>query len=242
MTQNIYDDETFFAGYARLGRSVEGLEGAAEWPVLRALLPELKGAKVLDLGCGYGWFCRWAREQGADEVLGIDVSEKMLARARETTADPVIGYARQDLERLALQRDSFDLVYSALAFHYIENLRGLFEQVQRGLVDGGSFVFSVEHPMYTAPSEPTWVVDAKGNRTWPVDRYLEEGPRSTDWLAKGVIKQHRTVATYINILLQSGFALTHVEEWGPTIEQIALRPALEAERHRPPFLLIAARR
>ena len=126
MTQNIYDDETFFAGYARLGRSVEGLEGAAEWPVLRALLPELKGAKVLDLGCGYGWFCRWAREQGADEVLGIDVSEKMLGRARKTTDDPAIGYARQDLERLALQRDSFDLVYSALAFHYIENLRGLF--------------------------------------------------------------------------------------------------------------------
>ena len=119
MTQNIYDDETFFAGYSKLGRSVEGLEGAAEWPVLRALLPEMKGARVLDLGCGFGGFGRWAREAGATEVLGIDVSEKMLARARETTDDPAIGYARQDLERLALQRDSFDLVYSSLVFHYI---------------------------------------------------------------------------------------------------------------------------
>ena len=65
MTQNIYDNEEFFAGYSRLPRSVEGLDGAPEWPALRAMLPELRGRRVLDLGCGFGWFCRWAREQGA---------------------------------------------------------------------------------------------------------------------------------------------------------------------------------
>jgi SAM-dependent methyltransferase len=65
MAQNIYDNEEFFEGYSRLPRSVEGLDGAPEWPALRALLPDLRGLDVLDLGCGFGWFCRWARGQGA---------------------------------------------------------------------------------------------------------------------------------------------------------------------------------
>ena len=82
MTQNIYDDPGFFDEYARLERSVHGLDGAPEWPALRALLPDLRGLRVLDLGCGYGWFCRWARESGAARVVGIDVSERMLQRAR----------------------------------------------------------------------------------------------------------------------------------------------------------------
>src|SRR5919109_4622915 len=102
MTQNIYDNAEFFEGYSRLRRSVEGLEGAPEWPALRALLPDLCGSAVLDLGCGFGWFCRWAREQGAAHVLGIDLSERMLARARTTTQDPLITYSRGDMEHLAL--------------------------------------------------------------------------------------------------------------------------------------------
>jgi SAM-dependent methyltransferase len=242
MTQNIYDDEQFFEGYSRLPRSVEGLDGAPEWPALRARLPDLRGVDVLDLGCGFGWFCRWARQHGAAHALGIDVSEKMLARARATTEDPAITYSRADLERLQLPAASFDLVYSSLALHYIEALDRLMATVHRSLVHGGRLVFSVEHPIYTAPAEPGWSVDAAGRKTWPVDGYLEEGPRSTDWLTRGVIKQHRTIATYLNLLLGLGFAISHVEEWGPTREQIAARPELADERQRPPFLLVEARR
>jgi SAM-dependent methyltransferase len=242
MTQNIYDDEEFFEGYSRLPRSVEGLDGAPEWPALRALLPDMRGLNVLDLGCGFGWFCRWARQKGAAHVLGIDVSERMLARGRAATQDSTITYSRADLEHLALSPESFDVVYSSLAFHYIEGLEGLLSAVYRSLVPGGSLVFSVEHPIFTAPADPKWSLDAAGRKTWPIDGYLDEGPRSTDWLTKGVIKQHRTVATYITILLRRGFVISHVEEWGPTSEQIASRPNLADERQRPPFLLVAARR
>src|SRR6185369_7771213 len=180
--------------------------------------------------------------QGAAHVLGIDVSEKMLARSRATTEDTAITYTRADMEHLQLPAASFDLVYSSLAFHYIEDLNGLMSNVFRSLVPGGLLVFSVEHPLYTAPAHPGWTVDAAGRKTWPVDGYLDEGPRSTDWLAKGVIKQHRTLATYLNMLVRLGFAILHVEEWGPTPEQIASQPGLADERARPPFLLIAARR
>jgi SAM-dependent methyltransferase len=239
-TQNIYDDEKFFAAYSGLRRSVEGLDGAPEWPALRALLPDLRGRAVLDLGCGFGWFCRWARQAGAAHVLGIDVSEKMLARARTATEDSAITYTRADMEHLELAADSFDLVYSSLALHYVENLIGLMSQVYSSLVAGGRLVFSVEHPIFTAPSQPGWSLDAGGRKIWPVDHYLDEGPRSTDWLAKGVIKQHRTLATYIKMLTQTGFVISHVEEWGPTAEQIAAEPSWADERQRPPFLIMAA--
>jgi len=242
MTQNIYDDAEFFERYSQLPRSVAGLDGAPEWPALRALLPDLGGSKVADLGCGFGWFCRWARAQGAAEVLGVDVSEKMLARARADTSDAAITYVRADMERLALPAASFDLIYSSLALHYIEHLSGLLAEVHRALVPGGCLVFSVEHPVFTAPAEPGWSISPSGRRSCALDDYLEEGPRSTDWLAKGVIKQHRTLATYLNMLLRHGFTLCHVEEWGPTEEQIAAHPQWADERQRPPFVLIGARR
>jgi SAM-dependent methyltransferase len=242
VAQNIYDNEEFFEGYSRLGRSVEGLDGAPEWPALRALLPDLRGLDVVDLGCGFGWFCRWVRQNGAAHVLGIDVSERMLTRSRATTQDTAITYTRADMEHLELSSAAFNLVYSSLALHYIEDLNRLMSHVYRSLVPGGSLVFSVEHPIFTAPADPSWSLNAAGRKSWPIDGYLDEGPRSTDWLAKGVIKQHRTVATYINTLLRQGFAISHVEEWGPTEAQIAARPTLADERQRPPFLLVAARR
>jgi ubiquinone/menaquinone biosynthesis C-methylase UbiE len=242
MTQNIYDNDEFFAGYSRLPRSVDGLNAAPEWPSLRAMLPDLQGRSVLDLGCGFGWFCRWARENGAARVLGVDVSEKMLERARTETRDSGITYSRTDMEQLALPASSFDLAYSSLALHYIEDLRGLMAKVHRALVAGGRLVFSVEHPIYTAPSDPKFMANAAGRNTWMLDGYLDEGPRSTDWLAKGVIKQHRTVATYINTLVELGFAIAHIEEWGPTAEHIAAHPDWADEHQRPPFFLIAATR
>jgi SAM-dependent methyltransferase len=242
MTQNIYDNPEFFEGYSRLSRSVEGLDGAAEWPALKALLPDLRDLKVVDLGCGFGWFCRWARQQGAAAVLGIDVSEKMLARARAAAPDARITYLEADLEGAELPRAAFDLAYSSLALHYVEDLGGLLAKVRRSLAPNGRLVFSVEHPIFTAPTQPGWSLGADGRKTWPVDSYLCEGPRRTDWLAKGVIKQHRTLTTYLNLLLRLGFALSHIEEWGPTDEQIAARPAFADERQRPMFLLVAARR
>ncbi len=242
MTQNIYDDPEFFAGYTRLPRSIEGLEAAPEWPALRALLPDIGGRRVVDLGCGFGWFCRWAREHGAAQVLGLDVSEKMLSRAREATPDGAIAYVQADLERLDLPDASFDLAYSSLALHYVENLAGLFATVHRALVPGGRFVFSIEHPIYMAPLHPGWLVDAEGRKTWPVDSYLVEGPRTTDWLANGVLKQHRTLGTTLNLLIRAGFTIAHVEEWSPTDDQITARPELAEERERPMFLLVAAQR
>ena len=241
MTQNIYDNPEFFRVYSQMRRSVEGLEGAAEWPALRALLPDVRGKRVMDLGCGFGWFARWAREQGSGAVLGLDVSEKMLRRAMEMTADEGIAFTRADLEEIELPAASFDLVFSSLALHYIENLERLLGLVHAALVPEGWFVFSMEHPVYTAPRQQGWV-EYEGQPSWVLNSYLAEGARATDWLAKGVIKQHRTIATMFNLLLRCGFTVTHLEEWGPAGEQIAASPEMARERERPMLLLVSARR
>ncbi|MDX8445419.1 methyltransferase domain-containing protein [Mesorhizobium captivum] len=242
MAQNIFDQADFFEGYSRLDRSVEGLDGAPEWPVMRAMLPEVDGFSIVDLGCGFGGFCRWVRAHGAREVLGLDLSEKMLARARAAGSDAAITYERADLDELNLPKARFDLAYSSLALHYISDVSRLFATIYQALVPGGFFVFSTEHPIYMAPTNPGWSVDAEGKKTWPVDQYLVEGPRTTDWFTKGVVKHHRTIGTTLNSLIQAGFAIGHVEEFRPTKAQIAARPELAEELERPMFLLVQARR
>lgn len=242
MTQNIYDHPAFFESYSHLERSVGGLNAAPEWPALQAMLPDLGDRDVVDLGCGYGWFCRWAREHGARTALGLDVSQKMLARAAEMTTDPAIRYEHADLETLELPEATFALAYSSLALHYVENLPGLFRAIHRALLPDGHLVFSVEHPIYMASQRPGWIVDAHGHKTWPVDSYQMEGRRVTHWLTDSVIKQHRTIGTLLNLLIDSGFAIARVDEWGPTAAQIAAHPALAEERERPMMLLVSARR
>ncbi|MCF3981592.1 class I SAM-dependent methyltransferase, partial [Pseudomonas aeruginosa] len=80
--------------YSAMPRSVEGLQQAGEWHELRAMLPPLQGRSLLDLGCGFGWHCRYAAEQGAARVVGVDLSENMLRRAAEINGGSGIEYRR----------------------------------------------------------------------------------------------------------------------------------------------------
>ena len=242
MTQNIYDDPEFFAGYSKLRRSVHGLDGAPEWPAIRALLPDFDGKRIVDLGCGFGWFSRWAKQHGAAHILGLDLSRNMIARAKADTSDPDIEYAIADLNRLDLPEASFDFAYSSLTFHYIRDFDRLVRTVHRSLVPGSYLVFSIEHPIYMAPTRPGWLIDSDGRKTWPVDRYSVEGPRRTDWLAKDVLKYHRTLGATLNTLIGAGFTIRHVQEWSPADDQVAANPDLADELERPMMLLVAAQR
>jgi ubiquinone/menaquinone biosynthesis C-methylase UbiE len=241
MAQNSYDQPDFFAGYSQFRRSLEGLAGAPEWPTLRDMLPSLQGRRVLDLGCGFGAFARSARAAGAVHVLGIDLSERMLERAQSLTTDATIEYRKADIETLALPGASFDVVFSSLALHYIENCARVCATVRRLLTPGGAFVFSVEHPLLTAPANPGWQTDSSGAPVWPVNDYLHEGQRVTDWITTGVVKQHRTVARHVNDLVDHGFRITRLVEWRPDAAQLAANPEWAKEVHRPMFLLVGAR-
>ncbi len=205
-----------------------------------AMLPDMSGRSVVDLGCGFGWFCRWAANAGAANVLGIDLSTNMLARAAADTADERITYEQLDLDHLVLPAAGFDFAYSSLTLHYLTDLDRLFATVYQSLRPGAGFVFSVEHPICTAPTNPGFVTDEAGLTTWPVNGYLREGPRTTNWLAPGVVKQHRTITNYVRSLLRAGFTLVDLVEWGPSPEQIEDVPEWNVELERPYFLLVAA--
>jgi ubiquinone/menaquinone biosynthesis C-methylase UbiE len=92
MKQNKYDDDIFFNKYSNMSRSKNGLEGAGEWHELKKMLPNFKDKRVLDLGCGFGWHCRYAVENGAKSVIGIDISQKMLSEAKNKTKCGNIEY------------------------------------------------------------------------------------------------------------------------------------------------------
>ena len=242
MKQNKYDDKTFFEKYSQMDRSVKGLEGAGEWKTLESMLPDFKGKRVLDLGCGFGWHCQYAVEHGAKAVTGVDISEKMLAGAREKTDDSIC-YIQMPIEEISFEQDSFDVVISSLAFHYLESFDQIARKVSSCLASGGDFVFSVEHPVFTAYGSQNWYYDENGNILhFPVDRYFFEGKREAEFLGEKVIKYHKTLTTYINGLIQGGFELTGVVEPQPSAHLLETVKGMEDELRRPMMLIVSAKK
>lgn len=240
MKQNKYDDTNFFSAYKQMPRSIGGLEAAGEWHVLKILLPDLHNKNVLDLGCGFGWHCLYAREQQANSVIGVDISEKMLQEAREKTDDPAISYIQMPIEDIEFASEQFDVVISSLALHYVKSFEAICRKVHTYLKSGGSFIFSVEHPIFTSRNEQDWYVDDQGNRLhWPVDHYQSEGLRETTFLTENVIKYHRTISTYFNDLIGAGFAIKAVREPMPS-DEMSDDPWMKDEDRRPMFLIISA--
>lgn len=241
MKQNKYDEANFFSAYEKMPRSIHGLEGAGEWHVFQELMPDLQKKSVLDLGCGFGWHCRYAREQNASSVIGVDISEKMLQKARDMTNDPSISYVQMPIEDIHFADGQFDAVISSLAFHYIEAFDSICAKVYQCLKPGGVFLFSVEHPIFTSRKEQDWIYDEEGNILyWAVDDYQAEGRRKTTFLTENVVKYHRTFATYMKNLLDAGFTIRAVKEPTPSEEMLEQIPGMKEELRRPMFLIMSA--
>lgn len=243
MKENKYDDEFFFSQYSQMPRSVNGLKGAGEWHAFRRLFPVLKGKRLLDLGCGFGWHCRYAIEQGAVSAIGIDLSHNMIKGAVERNASPLIEYRCMAIEDYEFPADSFEVVVSSLAFHYLESFDDICKKVKRTLIQGGSFVFSVEHPVFTAYGTQDWIYDETGRPLyWPVDRYFSEGKRTANFLGEEVVKYHKTLTTYINGLIKNDFEITGLVEPEPDKTLFDVIPGMENELRRPMMLLVSARK
>jgi 2-polyprenyl-3-methyl-5-hydroxy-6-metoxy-1,4-benzoquinol methylase len=242
--QNIYDNPEFFAAYRELRLTASGLNEVLEQPALEAMLPKtLEGIRVLDVGCGFGDFVRKLAAQGVAHVLGIDISESMLAEAKNLTDDERIEYRRMAVEHLEPESQQVDLVVSSLVLHYVQDYRAAVLKIAATLKMGGLLVFSVEHPICTASAEQRWILDETGNpRYWPIDNYRAEGRRETKWFVDGVVKYHRTIESYLLGLLNAGFSIESFSEPEPTAEAIVQNPNLRLHCRRPPFLVIAARK
>lgn len=243
MKENKYDEEIFFEKYSQMSRSREGLSGAGEWESLRGLMPDFKGKRVLDLGCGYGWHCIYAMEQGAESAVGVDLSEKMLQMASEKTEFPQVEYIRASIEDVELEDDCFDIVISSLAFHYVACFEDVVKKVRRTLKKDGIFLFSAEHPVFTAYGTQDWYYGSEGEKLhFPVDRYFCEGERQAVFLGEPVVKYHRTLTTYLNGLLDHGFELLNVTEPQPSEEMLKTVEGMADELRRPMMLIVKSRK
>lgn len=238
---NEYDNDRFFAEYAKMSRSRDGLSAAGEWYQLKALLPLFQGKTVLDLGCGYGWHCFYAAKQGAAQVLGIDLSRKMIEEAEKRNAAKQIEYRVCGIEEYEYPENVWDCVVSNLALHYIDNIEKVYQKVHRTLKPGGVFIFNMEHPVFTAGVGQDWIYTETGNpQYWPVDQYFFPGERSTHFLGCDVVKQHHTLTQILMGLLHKGFQLEAVEEAEPPEEMMGV-PGMKDEMRRPMMLLVKAR-
>lgn len=240
MKYNAYDNDDFHSRYVLRRERELGAVTAIEHPAILSLLPsDMSGMHTLDLGCGMGQLSRAMRSRGASSVTAVDASRKMLDQARLRTHDDGIDYHLCCIEDFRSSASQYDVVASSLAMHYLEDFRSEAARVAIQLKENGLFLFSVEHPIYSASGSLEWhsCGAQEGRSHWPVDHYQKPGFRDSVWLGTKVSRYHRTFSQYIDELMDAGFTLMRVLEPAPTDIQIAKRPELELHLRRPPFLV-----
>ncbi|MGL4373991.1 MAG: methyltransferase domain-containing protein, partial [Turicibacter sp.] len=138
---------------------------------------------------------------------------------------------------------SFEVVISSLAVHYVKDFDKLCQKIYNCMVSGGDFIFSVEHPVFTANASQDWIYNEGGEILhWPIDHYQSEGIRATNFLNEEVIKYHRTCASYLNTLIKTGFRIQEISEPIPSQEMLADHAYMKNELRRPMFLMIRAKK
>ena len=244
MKQNIYDNALFFKGYEEIRNRKFNYNNLLERPNFLALMPDVKGKVLLDLGCGKGEFANDCVLKGAQHVDAIDISVNMITAAKERYKSDRLHFQQISIEDILLKSSHYQLITSALALHYVADFEGVIEKVSHALCPGGVFLFSIEHPISTAnKGEEQWIFDEKHTIAhFAVAHYRSEGQRTQNWLVDNVVMYHRTMETILNTLIMNGLQIEKIVEPMPTEEAMELLPSLQKEQHRPSFLIVKARR
>ena len=243
--QNIFDNEQFFSGYQALRGREQNSNDLIIDPALAALLPDLTEKTILDLGCGDGKHCVDFIARGAKSVVGLDISEKMLQIAQTENANDVIRYIKMSMTDIAGLQETFDFIYSNMAFHYIEDFAAFAKTLFNVLNPGGFLLFAQEHPVITA------TMDGKGHfnkslsgrkLSYTFSDYGVLGKRVTTWFVDGVVKYHRRISDILNVLTDVGFVIERVEEPLPEEWVTEKYPAYADELIKPTFLIVKVRK
>lgn len=119
----------------------------------------------------------------------------------------------------------------------------LCKKVYDAFVDEGEFIFSAENPIFTEEGKQDWNYDELGNRLhWSVDNYFNEGKRINNFLGEEVTKYHKTLTTYINILIKNEFEIVEVTEAQPSDELPKENKEMQDELRRLMMILISAKK
>ncbi len=236
-----YDDEFVFATYisARETR-IESPNDTLEKPVFDELVGKVANLNILDLGCGNAGFGLEALQQGCRSYLGIDGSTRMYEAAKQKLAGTQGKIIRSSIESWNYPSQQFDLVTSRLALHYIQVIEPVFVSVYHTLVEGGRFIFSIEHPVITSCDRSRQ--NGGPRQDWIVDDYFETGRRVTNWMGGEVIKYHRTIEDYFAALRAAGFVVDALRESRPQRAQFQDEARYERRQRIPLMLFFSAHR
>ena len=241
--QNIYDNSTFYNEYRSMRESELNANNLIEIPIIKSMLPSLKNKKILDLGCGNGSMSRYSIENGASEVLAIDISLNMINEAKEKNNLKGIRYEVMGMEDISNINQKFDFIFSSLAFHYIEDFDKLMSDCHNLLNKEGILLFSQEHPLTLAPileNDMKKYMEKNGKRYYYVSDYNNEGIRKVFWNVNDVVKYHRNMSTLINDIVNNKLSILEVKESYASKEAIQLVDKYKYQKDRPYFLFIKA--
>ncbi|MFF3926593.1 class I SAM-dependent methyltransferase [Paenibacillus lactis] len=193
-------------------------------PVIFKLIGKISGKFILDAGCGEGYLSRLLSRQGAQKVVGVDYSKKMVEVAkRKTPKGSIIEYKHGSCEELNFLSDNcFDVVVSNMVIHDLANHENAFKEIYRVLVNNGTFVFSILHPCFDTPNSG-WLRNDEGEKLyWKVKNYFSEGPNEQRSNSdQKLLWFHRTLSSYFNSLRKVGFSVEAIEEPKPNEEAMA---------------------
>ena len=238
--QNIYDNDKFFESFKEIRADEINFNDLIETPILLGMMPDLKGKRVLDVGCGMGQHAKQYSDMGALSVLGTDISEKMLGFARENNSADNIEYMRLPFEDLEKLDGQFDVVTSSLAFDYAEDFCDVLKKINALLVPGGKLVFSTSNPISTAYDGvyDRYTRTEEGKRLYAnLHNYNIEGLRKFRWNVDDYEVYHRRFSTLVNNIVSAGFIIEECQESNLPTEVIEKYPdKFGGLYHHPDFI------
>jgi ubiquinone/menaquinone biosynthesis C-methylase UbiE len=196
-------------------------------PLTLRMLGDVRGLRIIDVGCGEGGYARELARRGA-HVTGVDGSERLISVARQRTIDGGIQvrYVCANASALTdcgLEPESFNLALAAMSLMDVEDYPRAIGEVHRALVSGGELLMSITHPCFTAPVSE-WKRDERGQpQVFNVDRYLERiawNDPITGHFRSPVLRRHRPLEDYLNAAIKAGLVLREFREPCPTEEDL----------------------
>ena len=237
---DFYDDERQFQAYMHHRSRPDSANETLEKPIFLALVGDVRGKRILDLGCGDAGFGLEALRGGCRSYCGVDGSRNMVAAARQTLTGTSGEIMHAPLEEWRGPAESFDLVVSRLVLHYLPKVQPVLNHVYQTLVEQGRLIFSVEHPIITSCSRGRH--SSGVHYDWIVDEYFESGLRVVPWLGGEVRKYHRTVEEYFEAVQAAGLVIEHLRESRPAREHFQDEALYQRRKRIPLMLFLSARK
>ena len=242
--ENVYDNAGFFEQYKEMRSQQINANNLIENPIIKTMLPDLAGKTILDLGCGDGNMGHYFLQNGAKSVLGVDISENMLNQAKQNNNNPNMDFALLKMEDISTLTQKFDLVYSSLAFHYVQDINKLLSDINNLLTPNGMLLFSQESPLVTASifesKNPEKKLNINGKQYFLISDYGNESVRNNYWNDVPVTKYHRTYATMTMALLNNNFDIVDIKDSFATEETIRIYEKYKNQKDRPYFTFFKA--